>query len=93
MKAMTERKAIEILGDCDQKTISRKELATAVWRKLDPDFEEREPGKFRQQVRNLARYFGRLKHGELAECAAKRGEGRDQEILSFSAPGRGRSAG
>ena len=56
---------------------------------LGPELKE-EPEKFSQQVRNFARHFGRLKHGELFECAAEWGIGRNQEITFFAKPGRGR---
>lgn len=93
VNAIAERTAIEILEDCDRPEMSRTNLASAVCRKLGPELKEKEPEKFDQQVRNLARHFGRLKHGELLGCAAERGSGRNQEILTFAAPGRERRAG
>ena len=93
MKAMTERKAIEILEDCDPPKMSRTELAHAVCQQLDPDLEQKEPKMFSQNVRNLARQFGRLSHGELFQYAAEWGSGKNQEILNFAAPGRGCRAG
>ena len=93
VNALAERAAIEILEDCDPPKMSRIKLASAVCQKLGPELKEEESEKFDQQVRALARHFGRLKHGELFECAAEWGIGRNQEILSFAKPGRGRRAG
>ncbi len=93
MKATMERTAMDILEDCDPPKMSRTKLASAVCQKLGPELKEEESEKFDQQVRNLARHLGRLKRGELFECAAEWGIGRNQEILSFAKPGRGRRAG
>ena len=88
-----ERTALEILEDCDPPEMTRTKLAKAVSRKLEPDLEENETEKFQQQVRTLARQFGRLKDGELFECAAERNTTINREILSFVKPTRGRRVG
>ena len=90
MKEIAERTAMEILKDCDPPKMSRRKLAIAVWRKLDPDLEEKDSNTFDRNVQNLTRQFGRLKHGDLFKCAAEGGRGKKPEILSFTAPGRGR---
>jgi hypothetical protein len=89
MKAEAERTAIEILDNCDPPLMTRTDLALAVCQQLDPDLEQKEPEQFAQNVRNLTRQFGRLKHGELFQYAAKWGSGRTREIHSFSKPGQG----
>ena len=68
----------------------RRKLANAVCQQFDPELAESDPNTFDQKVRNLTRKFGRLKHGELFQCAAEWGSGKNQEILSFAKPGRGR---
>jgi hypothetical protein len=73
--------------------MSRTDLATAVCRELGPEIEANEPKKFAQWVQAMARHFGRLKHGELYECAATFGTGKNKEIHTFAAPGRSRRAG
>ena len=90
VKATMERTAMGILEDRNPPKMSRKKLARAVCQKLGPELKEEESEIFDQQVRALARHFGRLKHGELFECAAEWGIGRNQEITFFAKPGRGR---
>lgn len=92
-KAAAERIAIEILKDCNPSKMSRMELAHAVYKQSDPNLEQREPEKFDQKVRNLARQFGRLRHGELFRYAAEWGSGKNQEILNFAMPERDSRAG
>jgi hypothetical protein len=92
-KSTEERAAMQILEDSDPPNMDRKDLARAVCQQLHPGLEKNEPESFRQGVQNLSRKFGRLKHGELFEYAAERGSGRNQEILSFAKPGRGRRVG
>ena len=89
MKAEAERIAMEILDNCAPPLMTRKDLALAVCQRLDPDLEQKEPEQFAQNVRNLTRQFGRLKHGELFQYAAKWGSGRTREIHSFFKPGQG----
>jgi hypothetical protein len=93
MKAAAERIAVEILDDCDQPSMPRKELAHAVCQRLNPNLEESDPELFGHKVRNQARQFGRLTHGELFQYAAEWGKGKNQEILSFAKPGQGRRIG
>ena len=71
----------------------RAKLAKAVGRKLDPDLEEKDPNTFVRNAKSLARHFGRLKSGELTRYAAEWGSGKNQEILGFAKPDRGRRAG
>ena len=88
IKAEKERIAMEILEDCVPPMMPRKELAIAVQRELVPDLEKSDPKTFDQKVQSLTRQLGRLKHGELFQYAAESGKGKNQEILSFSKPGR-----
>ena len=64
----------------------RKDLAREVCRRLSRDPEQEDPEMFSQRVNTVAREFGRLKRGVLFQCAADRGTGKKQEILSFANP-------
>jgi hypothetical protein len=92
IKAEKERIAMEILEDCDPPMTPRKELAISVQRELVPDLEKSDPKTFDQKVQSLTRQFGRLRNGDLFECAVEWGSGRTHEILSFAKPGRLRRA-
>jgi hypothetical protein len=59
---------------------------------FNSELERSNPNKFDVEVRTLARKLGRIKRGKLCEYATEWGTGKDQEILSFAKPGRGRRA-
>ena len=78
--------ALEILKGCDRPKMRRKDLAREVCRRLSQDLEQDDPEKFRLLVNTVARDFGRMKRGELFQCAADRGVAPNHEILSFNTP-------